>query len=46
LPDEKLHILVNNAGASWAGPFEKYDDWKVAKTLDVNVRAVFNLTAK
>jgi NAD(P)-dependent dehydrogenase (short-subunit alcohol dehydrogenase family) len=44
LPDGKLHILVNNAAASWGGPFEDYEDWKVAKTMDVNVRAVFNLT--
>ncbi|KIW05934.1 hypothetical protein, variant [Verruconis gallopava] len=44
LPDGKLHILVNNAAASWGGPFEEFEDWKVAKTLDVNVRAVFNVT--
>ena len=46
LGNGKLHILVNNAGASWAGLFEEYEDWKVAKTLDVNVRAVFNVTAR
>lgn len=46
LPDGKLHILVNNAAASWGGSFEDFDDWKVAKTLDVNVRAVFNLTRR
>lgn len=46
LADRKLHILVNNAAASWGGPFEDYEDWKVAKTFDVNVRAVFNLTRK
>jgi len=46
LPDGKLHILVNNAAASWGGPFEEFEDWKVAKTFDVNVRAVFNLTRK
>lgn len=46
LPNGKLHILVNNAAASWGGPFEDFDDWKVAKTFDVNVRAVFNLTRK
>lgn len=46
LPDGRLDILVNNAAASWGGPFEEYDDWKVAKTFDVNVRAVFNLTRK
>lgn len=46
LPDGKLNILVNNAGASWAGLFEEYEDWKTAKTFDVNVRGPFNLTAK
>lgn len=46
LPNGKLDILVNNAAASWGGPFEEFDDWKVAKTFDVNVRAVFNLTRK
>lgn len=46
LPDKKLHILVNNAAASWGGSFEDFDDWKVAKTFDVNVRAVFNLTRR
>jgi NAD(P)-dependent dehydrogenase (short-subunit alcohol dehydrogenase family) len=42
----KLNILVNNAGASWAGLFEEYDDWKTAKTFDVNVRGPFNLTRR
>ncbi|OAG42467.1 hypothetical protein AYO21_03343 [Fonsecaea monophora] len=46
LSDGKLHILVNNAAASWGGPYEDFDDWKIAKTLDVNVRGVFNLTRK
>ena len=46
LVDGKLHILVNNAGASWAGLFETYDDWKTAKTFDVNVRGPFNLTRR
>ncbi|KAJ5371773.1 hypothetical protein N7517_003779 [Penicillium concentricum] len=38
-----MDILVANAGASWGGPFETFDDWKSAKTLDLNVRGVFNL---
>lgn len=46
LPDGELDILINNAAASWGGPFEEYEDWKVSKTFDVNVRAVFNLTRK
>ncbi|OQV00115.1 hypothetical protein CLAIMM_05653 [Cladophialophora immunda] len=46
LPNGKLHILVNNAGASWGGPFEDFEDWKYQKIFDVNVRAVFNVTRK
>jgi short-subunit dehydrogenase len=46
LPDGKLHILVNNAGASWGGSFEDFDDWKTAKIFNVNVRAVFNVTRR
>lgn len=46
LPDGKLHILVNNAATSWGGSFEQFEDWKVGKTFDVNVRAVFNLTQR
>ncbi|KIW90814.1 uncharacterized protein Z519_08597 [Cladophialophora bantiana CBS 173.52] len=46
VPRGRLHILVNNAGASWGGSFEDYEDWKTAKTFDVNVRGPFNLTRK
>jgi NAD(P)-dependent dehydrogenase (short-subunit alcohol dehydrogenase family) len=38
-----LDILVANAAASWGGPFEEFEDWKSIKTLDLNVRGVFNL---
>jgi NAD(P)-dependent dehydrogenase (short-subunit alcohol dehydrogenase family) len=38
-----LDILVANAAASWGGPFEDFEDWKSIKTLDLNVRGVFNL---
>jgi NAD(P)-dependent dehydrogenase (short-subunit alcohol dehydrogenase family) len=44
--DGKLHILVNNAGASWAGLFEDFQDWKIQKTFDVNVRGPFNVTRR
>ncbi|EXJ73016.1 uncharacterized protein A1O5_04165 [Cladophialophora psammophila CBS 110553] len=42
-PGRGLDILVANAAASWGGPFESFDDWKSIKTLDLNVRGVFNL---
>lgn len=41
--DEKLDILVCNAGATWGGPFEPTPDWSSQKVLDLNVRGVFNL---
>jgi NAD(P)-dependent dehydrogenase (short-subunit alcohol dehydrogenase family) len=39
-----LHILVNNAGATWGTPFDDFDDAAWTKVLDLNVKAVFHLT--
>jgi len=41
--EDKLDILVANAGATWGGPFEPTPDWSSKKVLDLNVRGVFNL---
>jgi NAD(P)-dependent dehydrogenase (short-subunit alcohol dehydrogenase family) len=41
--DEKIDILVANAGATWGGPFEPTPDWASQKILDLNVRGIFNL---
>ncbi|OCK77660.1 NAD(P)-binding protein [Lepidopterella palustris CBS 459.81] len=41
--EDKLDILVANAGATWGGPFEPTPDWSSKKILDLNVRGVFNL---
>lgn len=41
--DKGVDILVANAAASWGGPFESFEDWKSVKTLELNVRGVFNL---
>jgi NAD(P)-dependent dehydrogenase (short-subunit alcohol dehydrogenase family) len=41
--DDKLDILVANAGATWGGPFEPTPDWSSQKVLDLNVRGIFNL---
>ena len=38
-----VDILVANAAASWGGPFEDFEAWKSIKTLELNVRGVFNL---
>jgi NAD(P)-dependent dehydrogenase (short-subunit alcohol dehydrogenase family) len=39
-----LHILVNNAGATWGAPIEDYPDSAWDKVLAVNVKGVFHLT--
>jgi NAD(P)-dependent dehydrogenase (short-subunit alcohol dehydrogenase family) len=41
--DDRLDIIVANAGATWGGPFEPTPDWSSQKILDLNVRGIFNL---
>ena len=41
-----LHILVNNAGATWGAPIEEYPDEAFDKIWAVNVKAIFHLTVK
>jgi len=40
----KLHCLVNNAGANWAEPLEKFSRSGWNKTNDLNFTSVFMLT--
>jgi NAD(P)-dependent dehydrogenase (short-subunit alcohol dehydrogenase family) len=44
--DDKLHCLINNAGASWGEPLERKSrtNWGWDKVLDLNVKGVFHLT--
>ena len=42
--EDCLHILVNNAGATFGAPFEEYPDAAWEKVMNLNVRHVFNLT--
>lgn len=42
--EEALHILVNNAGATWGAPLDEFDDAAWNRALDLNVKAVFHLT--
>lgn len=42
--ESRLHILVNNAGATWGGTFEKFPDEAWSKIMTLNVASVFNLT--
>lgn len=39
-----LHVLVNNAGATWGAPLENYPDSAFDKLWAINVKAVFRLT--
>jgi NAD(P)-dependent dehydrogenase (short-subunit alcohol dehydrogenase family) len=40
----RLDLLVNNSGAVWAEPLEQFGENAWSKVLDVNLKAVFNVT--
>ncbi len=42
--EERLHILVNNAGANWGAPLAEYPDAAFDKVMATNVKGVFHLT--
>lgn len=42
--EERVHILVNNAGANWGAPIEEYPDAAFDKVFALNVKGVFHLT--
>jgi len=42
--EEKLHILVNNAGATWGAPMAEYPDQAFDKVMNLNVKSIFHLT--
>jgi NAD(P)-dependent dehydrogenase (short-subunit alcohol dehydrogenase family) len=42
--EERLHILVNNAGATWGEPLEDFPASAWDKVLDLNLKAPFFLT--
>lgn len=42
--EDEVHILVNNAGASWGEDIESYPESGFDKVLDVNVKGVFYMT--
>jgi NAD(P)-dependent dehydrogenase (short-subunit alcohol dehydrogenase family) len=39
-----VHILVNNAGATWGAPITDHDEASWHRVLDLNVQGVFHLT--
>ncbi|MGH3274379.1 MAG: SDR family oxidoreductase [Streptosporangiaceae bacterium] len=44
--EDKLHILVNNAGATWGAPMAEYPLEAFDKVWNINVKAPFDLTVR
>jgi NAD(P)-dependent dehydrogenase (short-subunit alcohol dehydrogenase family) len=44
--EQRLEILVNNAGTAWGAPLESHPIEQVDRVLRVNVRAIFHLTQR
>lgn len=42
--EDRLHVLVNNAGATWGAPMAEHDDAAWDRVLNINVKGVFHLT--
>ncbi|MFI0354818.1 SDR family oxidoreductase [Actinomadura sp. 9N407] len=42
--EDSLHILVNNAGATWGAPLEEFPAHAWDKVVDLNLKAPFYLT--
>ena len=42
--EDALHILVNNAGATWGAPMADTDEAVWERVLAINVKGVFHLT--
>jgi len=42
--EQKLHILVNNAGATWGAPIDEFPESGWDKVMDLNVKSLFFLT--
>jgi NAD(P)-dependent dehydrogenase (short-subunit alcohol dehydrogenase family) len=42
--EDRLHILVNNAGATWGAPLSEYPLAAFDKVWNINVKALFALT--
>lgn len=44
--EERLDILINNAGATWGAPLDEFPESGWDKVMDVNVKGIFFLTQK
>jgi NAD(P)-dependent dehydrogenase (short-subunit alcohol dehydrogenase family) len=41
---DRVHVLVNNAGATWGAPLAEHDTASWSRVLDLNVQGVFHTT--
>ena len=39
--DGPVHVLVNNAGATWGAPLDEYPEHAFDKLWNINVKGVF-----
>ena len=44
--EERVHVLVNNAGASWGATIDEFPEVGWDKVMDTNVKGVFFLTQR
>ncbi|EAA31392.2 hypothetical protein GE21DRAFT_7833 [Neurospora crassa] len=42
--EQKLHVLINNSGATWGAAYDEYPDNAWTKLLTLNLHRVFTLT--
>jgi NAD(P)-dependent dehydrogenase (short-subunit alcohol dehydrogenase family) len=42
--EERLDVLVNNAGATWGAPMAEYDEKAFERVFSLNVKGVYHLT--
>jgi len=43
--EDKIHVLVNNAGTTWGGPFKDFPEKGWDNIFNVNVKSIFYMTA-
>jgi len=44
--EEKIDVLINNAGTAWASSFDEFPEKGWDKVMDINLKSVFFLTQK
>jgi len=44
--EDKIDILINNAGANWAAPVDQFPEKGWDKVMDINIKSIFFATQK